>query len=191
MAVIITKRAKKNIRNLYWSSTRDSIQRRQETKSLVDAMIELISTTPLAVSKENRGILKQWRNKGYTICESTHYFVRYSNGIECKLMKSRKSMARKWYFACVIDVVNNIVYVVNSVFAKYVDRLNDDTPTAIKFMNAMKGIETKRKKKEAENMQLKIPFPENIQYKKLMRLTEQDLHWIVVESVNKVLRRLA
>ena len=26
---------------------------------------------------------------------------------------------------------------------------------------------------------------------KLIRLTEQDLHWIVVESVNKVLRRLA
>ena len=149
MAVIITKRAKKNIRNLYWSSTKESIQRRRETKSLVDAMIELINTTPLVVSKENRGILKQWRSKGYTIYESTHYFVRYSNGIECKPMKSRKSMARKWYFACVMDVVNNVVYVVNSVFAKYVDRLNDDTPTAMKFMSAMKGIENKEEKERS------------------------------------------
>lgn len=98
--------------------------------------------------------------------------------------------ARKWYFACVMDVVNNVVCVVSSVFAKYVDRLNDDTPTVMNFMSAVKGIEIKRKKKKAERMQLKIPFPENIQYKKLIRLTEADLYRIVRESVSKVLRWL-
>ena len=54
MAVVINRRAKKSIRNLYWASTRKSIQRRQETKSLVDAMVKLMNTTPLIVSKENR-----------------------------------------------------------------------------------------------------------------------------------------
>ena len=189
MAVVINRRAKKSIRNLYWASTRKSIQRRRETKSLVDAMVKLMNTTPLVVSKENRGVLKLWRNKGYTIYETTHCFVRYSNGIDCKPMKSRKSMKRKWYFACVMDMTNNVVYIVNSVFSRYVDRLDNDTPTALKFMGVMKGIETKRKREEAEKRQLKIQFPEHKQLN-INKLTEVDLHRIVRESVNKVLRGL-
>jgi len=74
---IITNRAKKSIRNLYWRSTRKSIQRNQETKSLVDAMVELVDVTPLSPSSESRGVLGVWKNKGYTIFESTHCFVRY------------------------------------------------------------------------------------------------------------------
>lgn len=174
MAVRITNRARKSIRNLYWRSTRKNIQRRQETKSLVDAMIKLVNTTPLVISSENRGILSLWRSKGYTIYESTHCFVRYASGVGCKPMDSRKNMKRKWYFACVVDAINNIVYIVNAVFARYVDRLEDDTPTATKFMSAMKAIETRRRNKQAQ--QLTIQFPETESLNRLNILIDESVH---------------
>lgn len=182
MAVRITNRAKKSIRNLYWRSTRNSIQRKAETKSLVDAMIELVDTTPLIPSKENRGILSIWKSKGYSIFESTHCFIRYANGIECVPMNSRKTLKRKWYFACVVDSAHNIVYVVNAVFAKYVDRVYDDTPTAFKFMSAIKGLETRRKNKEAASRQLRFMFSEN-------KSSTKSINRIISETINNYLKR--
>lgn len=172
--ISITNRAKKNIKNLYWKSTRKNIQRKRETKSLVDAMIALVNTTPLVPSRENNGVLSIWRSKGYTIFESTHCFVRKSNGIICKPIDSKQNMKRKWYFACVVDVRRNTLYVVNAVFAKYVDRTIDNTPSAIKFMNAMKGVYTKKNKKESERRQLSIQFPENKnRYKNLQQIINE------------------
>lgn len=189
MAVIITNRAKKNIRGLYWRSTRGSLNRTQETKSLVDTMISLINTTPLIVSKESRGILGIWKNKGYTIFESTHCFIRRSNGAEFKQMSSRKDMRRKWYFACVVDIATNTVYIVNAVFVKYVDRLLDDTPLATKFISAIKGIETKRKKREAAKLQLTIPFEENKMH--ILRLTEAQFKRMLTECITKIINEIA
>lgn len=158
---IITNRAKKSIRNLYWRSTRKSIQRKQETKSLVDAMLELVDATPLVPSSESRGVLGIWKSKGYTIFESTHCFVRYSSGIGYKPIDNKKNLKRKWYFACVVDYRRNTIYIVNAVFAKYIDRLTDNTPTAMRFMSAMKGVITKRNKRDAERRQLALQFSEN------------------------------
>ena len=177
-----------------------------ETKSLLDAMLKLVDSTPLMPSNECRGILNIWKRKGYTIYESTHYFVRQSSGIECKPMNSKNNLKRKWYFACVVDVRNNNVYVVNAVYSKYIDRLADDTPTAIRFMSAMKGVYTRIKKQEAGKRQMKINFPENINRKLLnqallennntktqnkmkqkIRLTEGDLHRIIRQCVNETL----
>jgi hypothetical protein len=145
--------------------------------------------------------LNIWKRKGYTIYESTHYFVRQSSGVECKPMNSKNSLKRKWYFACVIDLRNNNVYVVNAVYSKYLDRLIDDTPTATRFISAMKGAYTRKKKKEAKKRQLKINFPENKigklpnkalfennNMKRLIRLTEGDLHRVIKRCVNQVLR---
>lgn len=179
---IITNRAKKSIRNLYWRSTQKSIQRKAETKSLVDAMVELVDTTPLSPSNESRGVLGIWKSKGYTIYESTHCFVRKTSGIRCKPMDSKQNLKRKWYFACVVDIRRNTVYIVNAVFAKYIDRLTDNTPTAIKFMNAMKGIYTRRSKQDTERRQLTIPFPENESKKYLLKK-------LVNECVDRCLRK--
>ena len=87
-------------------------------------MIGLIDTTPLVISKENRGVINTWRKKGNTIYETTHCFVRYSSGVSFKPMKSRKTMQRKWYFACVNDPTDSVVYVVNAVFARYIVLVN-------------------------------------------------------------------
>lgn len=183
---VITRRAKNNIRNLYWRSTRKSIQRKQETKSLVDAMIELVNSTPLSPSYENRGILGVWKNKGYTIFESTHCFVKKSNGIKCKPMNSKKNLERKWYFACVVDIRRNTIYIANAVFAKYTDRLvDDDTPTAIKFMNAIKGNHTKQSIQDAERRQLTIPFPKNESKQSCL---QQLINECVEECLNKYLK---
>ena len=179
---IITNRAKKSIRNLYWRSTRKSIQRKQETKSLVDAMLELVDTTPLVPSSESRGILGIWKNKGYTIFESTHCFIRYSSGIGCKPMDNKKNLKRKWYFACVVDYRRNTIYIVNAVFAKYIDRLTDNTPTAMKFMTAMKGVITKRNKVDAERRQLTLQFPEN-------ESKHYKLQQLINECVDECLRK--
>lgn len=179
---IVTSRAKNNIRNLYWRSTRKNIQRKQETKSLVNAMIELVYTTPLIPSKENQGILSIWKSKGYTIFESTHCFARKASGIICKPIGSKQNMKRKWYFACVVDINMNTLYIVNAAFAKYIDRTIDNTPSAIKFINAMKGVYTRKNKKESERRQLSILFPES-------KINQQKQQYIISECIDKYLKK--
>ena len=93
------------------------------------------------------------------------------------------------------------------MYYKYIDRLIDDTPTAVRFMRAMKGVFTRKKKKEAENKQMNINFPENkirkdsnkifnnntkIQndMKQVIRLTEGDLRRMIKNSVNEALNEL-
>ena len=182
MAVIITNRAKKSIRDLYWRSARKSIQRKKETKSLVDAMLTLVKTTPLIPSNENRGILRVWRSKGYAIYETTHCFIRHSNYIGLKKMDTSKSLKRKWYFACARDINNDTVYVVNAVFARYVDRMVDNTPTATRFLSAMKGIATKQRNQIAKQQQLTIPFPEN-------ECIINAMNQIITEVINQYLKQ--
>ena len=73
MSVIITNRAKKNIRNLYWRSSAKSIQRNMETQSLLDAMLKLVNTTPLTPSKECRGHIEYLEKKGNDILVVTKF----------------------------------------------------------------------------------------------------------------------
>jgi len=181
MAIIITNRAKKSIRDFYWRIARKSIQRRLDTKSLVDAMITLVNTTPLIPSNENRGVLKLWKDKGYTIYESTHCFIRRSNYIGLKQMNTPNSLKRKWYFACVIDAKTDTVYIVNAVFAKYIDRIVDNTPLARTFFSAIKGLETKRRNQIAKKQQLTIPFPEN-------ESVVNSMNQIIFEVINQYLK---
>lgn len=184
MAIKITKRARNSIRNLYWESTRKSIQRRLETKSLVDAMTSLINTTPIIPSKNTNGVLKLWIDKGYSIFETTHVFIRQSTGIRCKEMSSKRDINRKWYFACVNDLPNDEVYIVNAVYAKYIDRMMDDTPTALRFLRAMKGVQTRRRKKEAQDRQLNIPFQESVLYR---NKSHERLTQIINEEIHRVM----
>lgn len=181
MAVRLTNRAKKSIRDFYWRSTRKSIQRKKETKSLVDAMFTLVKNAPLIPSNENRGILRVWRNKGYSIYESTHCFIRRSSYIGLKKMDTSKNLKRKWYFACVIDAKSNTVYIVNAVFARYVDRMVDNTPTATRFLSAMKGIATKQRNQIAKQQQLTIPFHEN-------ESVINSMNQIISEVINQYLK---
>lgn len=185
MAIIITNRAKQSIRGLYFQSTRNSINRRYETLSLITSLEQTMLSTPLKVTTTRRGVLIDWESKGYTIVETTFCFTRRTNTVIQKRQNTKKTIARKWYFACVYDVSRGDVYIADAVFAKYVERQRIALPMAVNFLSAMRGVITRREKQNAKEKELLLPLKEYKQIK--YRISESILRQIIRESIYRVL----
>lgn len=179
MAVLITNRAKQSIRGLYFQSTRGNLNRREETLSLLDALIAIVENTPLKSSANSMGVLSNWRSKGYTILETSHNFIRKMDKnaktpfLKAKRQTSKSDNKRKWYFACVVDSATNTTHIADAVFAPYLDRVRKELPSAISFTAAMRGLVTRTA--------AKAPSTSTIQIK------ESDLRMLIRESLRRIL----
>lgn len=187
MAVLITRRAIRSIRGLYFQSTRGHINRVEETTSLVDSLISIVNAERFKSSSNTRGVLSEWRRRGYTVLETNYNFIRKFDASvngeipTQKKQSSRSDFKRKWYFACVLDSATNTIYIADAVYAPYIDRVVRNLPLATNFMLAMRSLISRRN--NANIKQLKIPFKES-----RIRITESMLKEIITEVIRKVLR---
>lgn len=116
MAITINKRAKRQIRQLYSASTRSNLHTDMSTKSRLDALVDIIHSTPLSqITIPNGTVIKEWMNKGYTVLCTTYCFIRKSYGIKAKQIQTARDKQRVWYFATIRE--GNMLYIVDAVIA--------------------------------------------------------------------------